>query len=431
MVHGLLWELPARERAVGGIDPGAFAPIEDRGKVPMSRREFIDKHLRHVQKRRSRGPKGRESCLLVTRVAERSIAARAGIERGDLIVSVAGIAANEVNWNALASEGGEFDLVFFSPAAREEREARVTAVPLGVETTASDEFVMATAATELFRPAWLMRFWESGDFKKLLRISESDLKGRGWRANNRENNPSLVMHGAALFELGKEAAGFEEISEYAEHYMQNWTTDFASIAYYYHAIAADREGDRSRAIDLLYEAWQQSPSDRTAATYKAWTGERLEPKALWQGKPFFCEYRLPVIAGGSGVLSFEDALCELEIEEMHTVCLLGGYRANGPYASFVCDWIRVALTLPDHFKSLHVITESDAAPEYEELLEPETWAIQNGVACTVLHDASGRVGKAAMCAHSPFVVVVDSQGCVLVDGHLDEITIWGALQNVL
>ena len=139
---------------------------------------------------------------------------------------------------------------------------------------------------------------------------------------------------------------------------------------------------------------------------------------------------------GAKMISFTETLRGMSREQLLILCLLDGYRANGPYHDFIRFYHRLAAYFSDYLIPMHVITEDVARknnrPEFiERWLRAENEVSRAGIPVRVLDDRDGTVGRAVVLTSSPRIVVVNSEGIVVHEGELDEVQWWNLLATTL
>ena len=102
-----------------------------------------------------------------------------------------------------------------------------------------------------------------------------------------------------------------------------------------------------------------------------------------------------------------------------TLCLLGGYLANGPYVQFMQSYRRWFTFFPHYFAALHVVTANLAKETPADWLEAEQQAQACGVPMQVLFDSVGTVARQVGAQFSPLVLFLDGNANVLASGRLD------------
>lgn len=367
-------------------------------------------------------------CQVLDRVAATSPAGHAGLARGDLVVSVDGRPAAEVDSDVAAGFVAQRRWVVVT-ADGDRVALATTAADPGVALRPTPEAIARTFALTGARDPWtdLQHLWEAGAWEPLATLAERALAVPG-----AGHTPALLFRGAALWERGQRDEGLVLAREFLEKHARGWTMNFGGIARFYLARAALAAGDTEGGARDLEAALEACRCARIADEVLRVTGRRLpavEP-LLWTGRPFPYDYDLPV-ADGEGVgttASLRKVLAGLPPGGLLTLVMLGSYRANGPYSDLMRRWRTHAIALGSHLPALHVITSNpDREGHRPQWLRGEEAARDAGAPFALLFDTDDAVGKAVDAPGSPYALLVDAKGVVQGEGWLDGACVWDAL----
>jgi hypothetical protein len=406
--------------------------------------QLIAANLKSAVRRAGSPPSNPLECLEVDDVAPTSIAAKAGVKVGDLLVRIEDMPATRVDLDSMLATDDHYDYTFYSPSSASSLRLRASGAPIGMNLTPSTETIKEQFRTEPGDWGDLLTLWYRGAWDALERAAApfvprgvlGGLRGLFGKAPKR-NTPALVMLGATLCETGRQKEGVKLIREYQDNYVRDWTMDFAGLASYYLGREAWELGDQDTALQLFEEACADNYCDRIADGIEELTGERpvAADESSLEGQEFPLDYDLPDDRGKRRI-SLASSLSAMNDRQLLVVCLLGDYRTNGPYFGLMRSYHRWAVHFPAHFAPMHVITEnaklgSSHSEAIEHWLGAEKAARQAGIPLFVLDDADGLVGGAIDPPGSPHALIVDRHGKVLFGGIFDEVDMWNCFAKVL
>lgn len=385
---------------------------------------FIRSQILTTKRAPSRAAPPRHRCLEVKSVARCSPAGQAGVVPQDLLVSVNGQAAASLDPKLYRSPARRRTYLFFSPASQERVEVACSGIEPGLELKRTPESIAAGYKPESLDPAPLLELWEAGSWPALEKLSGQVLAAHGTR-----DTPALLLHGGALFEQARFEQGFALVLEYVRSYVSHWTQDYAGVAAYYLAMRKRMDGDKAAAVQLLADAYETAPFDRLADALVSLGQERPSTPVLWLHRQFPEDYELETIEGARRTLTLSEALLGLPAGRLFLVCLLDGYRANGPYNDFMRRFLEFATYFKPFLAGLHVITEDrERRPDRSYWFEWEDKARAAGAPFEVLLDPPGALGQTVSPPGSPYVVALDGRGAVLAERDLEGIDLWAALE---
>lgn len=407
---------------------GQIVALEQRSLLES----FLDRRVRDVERRPSSAQVDPGRALRVDRVADPSVAARAGIEPGDVLVRVGRHSAAALDFDSLLDPDADLHWDFLSPARGERVRLASTGVPLGIELAPTTEVIVARFADDTWELEDLDHLWVRGAWAELesccLRFEKP-----GWIARfvrKRRGDPAYptrLLLGASLIETGRRDEGMRLVREFMpdENYH---TLQYHSIGRYYLGLDADSRADRAGALRWLEEAFRQKPFDRIADRIETWTGHRpQDERSRFEGGLFPVDYRLPRLEG-QNLVDLGETLASLSRGQILPVVLLATYRANGPYSDLMKVWTRLSLHMRELIPRLHVITmESERRSDRPSWMEGENRAREHGCPFDLLHDSDGEVTMTCAPAGSPWVLLLDRTGRVLGEGGLEEVAVWEAL----
>jgi hypothetical protein len=366
-------------------------------------------------------------CMIVAKLAPRSLAAHVGVGVKDLLVSLDGQPAASLAPQTSALRAPEHRWVFYSRPRHELIELQATGIEPGVELRHTTDGIKERYQPAKSSPSDLEALWEARDWAALENLSAATLAAYG----RDRDTPALVLLGAALLETGRRAEGAKLVDEYVASYAPHWTMNFAGIGFYYQALGRLERGERDSGLALLHKAFEHDRCPRLADALEKHAGTRppLEDRR-WLGRDFPVRYRLPRLAAPDQRVDLDPALAALGESEVFAVCLLASYRGNGPYDDFMRRYHNYATWFPRFLRGLHVLTmEAERYPDRPHYFRGEDEVRAGGLPLELLLE-DGSVTAAVRQTSSPFVVLLDRQGRVRCEGELESIDLWNTLASM-
>lgn len=384
---------------------------------------FIQGHVKALRREPGQRMPRPVGCLMVEKVADRCVAAAAGVAKGDLLSLVDGSPAARESPKLYEHRAAKRLYTFHSRARSEIVELATTGIEIGAQLDYTAEAVQSR-----FKPndpdlKALERLWELGECRTLLELSRAALAHEGNRGT-----PALLFEGVGLWEAGEYEPGLERIRHYVSRYGRDWTMNFRAIGIHYLGLEALRLGHRDAGLQQLQEAFDYSPLAGTADAIAEITGVRPPLEVpLWLGRRFPESYVLPTLEGEPKRVALGETLRAMAGHQLLCVCVLCNYRSNGPYYEFLGRYRSYATWFGPYLAGLHVITAepkryADRAAHYRR--EDELRALPPPFELLL---EQGEVYSALMPKGSPYVVLLDRAGTVLAEGELDGVSLWNAL----
>ena len=364
-------------------------------------------------------------CLLVKKIAPRSVAAHLGVAQKDLLAFVDGSPAGRLDPDLCKRPADQRTYTFYSRPRHETVEAVVTGIEVGVLLVPTLEAVKARFDPRKADYDSLETLWEARDWTTLEALTTKCLKtNKAYRGT-----PAFLLLGAALHEQKRYAEATPIVEEYLRETAPSWTMNFTGIALLYAGLERIRQNDHAGGVAGLQAAWAQHHHARIADALQASTGERpQEDPPRWTGNVFPVDYALPRLEAGPGTVSLAEAASRLQAGQLLGVCLLANYRGNGPYSDLMARYRNYATYFGRYLAGLHVVTmETQRQADRAWYFENEDQARASGLPLEVLLDTDGRVTRAVEPTRSPFVLLLDRDRRVVCEGELDGVDLWNAL----
>lgn len=391
----------------------------------MARAEFeafTQSLLMNYRRTAARADPPRARCLEVKEVGPGSLAEKILLAPGDLLVSMNGQSAATLSPKLWRLPMKMREYIFYSPQTRERIELTTTGVDLGCELKRTTEMIQATYKPEVFDPDPLMELWEAGAFPVLLPLATAAVRKAG------ENSPLYPIYGAALYETGKRSEGVAVMRNYLQKHVKNWTVNYRGIATFYMGLEKAREGDLDTAGQVLALAHADLPVDRVANAVSELGLPRPEKAVVWAGQTAPGDYELETLEGENKTVTMSEALLGLEDGHILLLCLLSGYRANGPYNEFLQRYLTLIRDFSPFIGPLHVVTEvKDRYPDRPHYFETEDKVRAAGAPFDLVFDPDGDLSAMYGPKVSPLVLTLNNRGLILTEGQLEGIDVWRAL----
>jgi hypothetical protein len=385
--------------------------------------DFVRRHILSLTSERAPMPRPAQ-CMIVTRVAPGSIAARAGISPKDFLAQMDGEPASKLVPELYVFHAPKHTYVFYARSRHESVVLVTDGIDIGVELAFTPDAIRASYDPKAPNYKALESLWEARDHKTLETLA-GDTLARGAR-----DSPALVYKGAALYEAGRHDEAMPLIHEYVQQFASHWTMNFTAVGLYYLGQDAIRQGQSEKGLGLLQTAFDYNSFDRIALAIEKQTGAR--PAAApprFKGKRFPINYDLPLLESAPpGRVSLFQTLTEMPPEKWLILCLLDGYRGNGPYNAFMLRYLGWGEHFAPFFHDLHVITEKHERPvQYPQYFRAEDQARKARLPFSLLHDERGLLSAAIEPSGSPHMLVLERSGTIVYEGEMESADLWGLL----
>lgn len=379
-----------------------------------------------------------DNALVITKIAKSSPAAAARVQEGDWLIEVDGRAASQVDYTTFCDVNKQHQYVFLQHRPRRKVVLTTTGAPMGILTRPTSEAIRKLTEQGKGVPSeYDQDLWESGEWDLLELVARDALSptlvGRLISLVLRDiqyDHPCAPMLGAALYEKGQIEEGMIYINKYLDKYSSHYTVNYAAIALYYKAREIYKQGQREEAVELLERVLEYLDVDCVTSLYEQWTGRPKPPDVDITDTPFPTDYLLRELTSEREV-ELSETLGLLEPGRILFICLLGGYRTNGPYADWIKKFQRLHTFFPDIVSGMHVLTASKQPPEeMKPWMQAEEEAIRAGVPIRVLLDEHDHVAESMGIDSSPYVVALNNQGIIVHRNRPDDVEWWDMLAKL-
>lgn len=381
--------------------------------------------------------------LVVANVAPVSVAARLGVERGWWVHLPDAVGDGMLDPRFWLEPAESRRLHLASASGKKRMEVVISGADPGMDLMRSSAHVRRYYTPGDAADA-LLDVWRQGDWGTLEDLCWKTLSQQRGTAGSLtsglfarflgkgeikvRNHPALLLYGASLIEQERdEEQGIELIEEYRTQHANHWPVEFEAIAHYYVGRHTEKSRDLELAADLHVQSWLRWPTDRAADRIKALTGQRPDTRQ-WYGRQFPA-YNLDVIESRQSV-SLYDALERLGQTQLLLVCMMGGFRGNVEYDSFLRAYLAHVAHFPQFLGGVHMITHRVRRDEDRpEHYEAEDLLLASNLGFILLEDYRAFLQRTVKPAHVPTIYALDREGWVVHEGRLDSVGLWRALET--
>jgi hypothetical protein len=401
--------------------------------------------------------------LRVSKVPGDSLAALAGVQVNDVLAFVEYQGKLEPAfgmdlWN-YSSACDENAFYFYRARTGEWLDVETNGCPLGMETMPTHEAICQNCRrNQFFNPNFglyydLPDLWDLKQDKTLKEIYA--IESRPFAEKNlgdalvhlflcqtAKKHRYFISHflrGILLYEEGK----VQEAGKLFDVFMQKlppvwWVRSIPAIVLYYLAQASAQAGDKDSAEKYLYDAKDRfRSSQRIEEAYKERVGRELIIPDVWTRKEFPHFYKLKNITPWlknkpPEITGLRETLEKMQEQQIFLVCLLAGWRTNGPYVRFLKRYAALKKRLPAFVAGMHVITHM---PEYEpdrlDEAQSERELLEHlGIPFDVLLDPDEKLANDLDINAAPSIFALNRQGVILGQFTYDESGLWSILARL-
>lgn len=364
---------------------------------------------------------------LIVKVPDCSPASHIGLSAGDYLVSVNNQPAIKINLLELLAQGSssEVDYQFYSPAQHSYINVTTNRCPLGFIHEPSSLGIVERYQHEGFS-GWddFVMLWERRNWEYLLQISSESWALRtlstilGKFSSEYGKSAEVLFKGAALYELGDERAGITEISWFIENESHKHESYTHAIAYFYAAKWCELLEDIDGCKDWLSDANRSNRGRLERISQEVYLKKFELPSedTHWLGKQFPTMYSLETIEKTERH-NLSDILASMSNEERLPVCVMPGYRGNGPYNESMLCYRTMYKYLSHRLRPMHVLTdELNKRSDRQWWYENEEKAIEQNIPLIILHDEERTVADSLENEFSPIFYLLDNNGKIVHEG---------------
>jgi len=378
------------------------------GGAPDPSKSPIELLKAHISERvtctaqRSKASPKIPDCVTVMSIAPFSPAAGFGIRPGDLVSRINDRPASSGSRVALA---GVTQCTIHSKARGDLEISAPNQIGLGVRVRRPATAIMREYKGE--PEAWI-ELWAQHEFELVRQLCGTKVKG----LFKSKKTPAVVMHGAALYELGYRDEGIAIVTEYLQEQASLWGPEYGAVALLYVALHQYAQGQDG--LENLVRAYAAMPLPRIAAEIQRVTGQ-WPPKSNHRllGREFPLQYELPR-CGKAGMTSLRGSIGQMRPGQMMLVCLMGHERTSSLYVDWMDRYCRYYDSFFPFVAGMHVITDHAQAQGRETALDGD--AAFSNTPWELLSDRQGKVGDAVGVFGVPVLFAVDRGGIVRWQG---------------
>jgi len=377
-----------------------------------------------------------EESLIIDKLAPGSLAEASGLETGDVILKILDQPANNVDLLQALIEYDSVSYLVYQPGKHTLVKLITEPVPLGVVLVKSNETVLAAyrrnpdeAEYEDLYPIWNRA--EAEALKNISRKAFNPLKMKLLSMMNRmPYSPEYLFYGAALYDLGDRQSGIAAIRAFDGGESDTYSMQQNAMVNYYEARELLAAGGKDAAVELMEEAFSLWHHARIQKDLLDLTGQHYEYVRQWPGKTFEMEYELEQIEFGSGLVSLNETTSKMADDQVLLICILGGYRANYFYNSFMQRFLAFKKSFKDRIFDMHVITSDPEKVNHPGFFYYENQAVNLLGPITLLHDPDWLLVDYLEPHSSPTVYALNNQRQILYEGEMNEYDIWRIMNDL-
>ena len=367
-------------------------------------------------------PPPTKQCSTITHVAPNSVAAVQGVVVGDWLVSVNLNPPRRQAEAELLEQLAVYSI--YKRASGELLTLEAHHVPIGIDFEHSVDDICEMAEKNRLDTDDLADFAVAADHEDIMRVLNSLLNPRlgsklvRWLSSNPLNKDLKPLYqGMVAFYKGNAEQANEALQIWEDEHAGYYTTKIRALGHYYLALTLQKLGYDTNASLHFANAFHFHPNPRYEAQVENPVDVEESQPEQFVGEAFFDDYRFEALwCRYDEPRTLHDSLERLQPGQVHTVVLLGSYRANGYYHDCLINYAMYRKLRPDIFCSLDVIT-SNNSDEMAAWLGLERWLQNAGQMEQVLHDTeSPSLAQQAELRLSPTVLVLDNTNTIVYEG---------------
>ena len=178
------------------------------------------------------------------------------------------------------------------------------------------------------------------------------------------------------------------------------------------------------------DAFSQWPHKRIQEEIHELTGDYYTFNRYWPDREFTCGYVFEQVHFGQGTVSFEQAINNMGENQFLLICVMGGYRVNRFYNSFMHRHLSYMKYFSDYIYDLHIITSEPDQENHPDYFVHEKEVIDTLGPIKLLNDPEWDICECLEPHGSPTIYAVNKSRNVMYEGELFDCDIWDLINEV-
>ena len=296
-------------------------------------------------------------------------------------------------------------------------------IPIAIKAMPCSQFLASEIAVDGFDMDYLEVLWERHDYE-LLAQAISNIKNSGiissimnvFGKNRYKDTPITLFEAVLKYHQGENDSAEQLLHFYIEKVMSGYTTNFHAIAYLYLALL--NESDEDVFYHYLNESndLNKSRSKVINEYLKKYDIDPLtDSELITQKFPFNF-----TVKGLNDDITFdlEATLDEMHDDQLLPLCIMPGYRANGPYSDIMMLYSQAYPYFQKYLLPMHIITNPPQHSAAKWWFDGENKAKKNKIPFFLFNDPVSNISQRLEQYVSPKIYVLNKQGVVVSQGSL-------------
>ncbi|MEE9348084.1 MAG: PDZ domain-containing protein [Robiginitomaculum sp.] len=364
--------------------------------------------------------------LQIDKVASGSPAESLRLRAGDKFLAINGAPALTANVAEIVAAGKPVKYRFFLPREKSFLEVEAKAgLPLGLlAAPSSDGIVAHYTKVAAFDTEGFMTLWEREDYPQIraackIANKRVNVRSLGKLIGRPKSMPFAdFMLGICDIEIGDREAGYAAIYKFGGSKAYGYTGDITAVIDYYRALEMKRQGDSLTYQDNMHSAYAAYPQSARITREALRAGVEINAPDGRIGTKL-ADYNLTYLEGGNGATTLHAIISDIPKAKIMPLCLMAGYRGNGPYNEALLPYIAVYPYAKDRLHPMTVMTNiADKRTDRPHWNSHEDLARENKCPLTVALEPEEQFAEDLNLRGAPEFVMINSDGIIIWSGDL-------------